>query len=65
MTQLTLALSAVDPRDMEYSVVTVAWIEDGTVPDQFQLGVDERGRVRQPWAWAAGLDGGDIVCAFV
>ena len=51
-----IALSAVDPRDVEYSAVAVSWIEDGPVPDEYRLGIDGRGRVCQPWAWAAGID---------
>ncbi len=48
-------LAADDERDFDYSAVTVAWIEDGFVPDHFSLGV-ENGRATQPWAWAAGHD---------
>lgn len=50
-----IVLAADDERDFDYSAVTVAWIEDGFVPDHFSLGV-ENGRATQPWAWAAGHD---------
>ena len=51
-------LAADDERDFDYSAVTMAWIEDGFVPDHFSLGV-ENGRATQPWAWLPATTRGD------
>ena len=52
-----LVLAADDLRDLEYIFSAVSWIEDGPVPDDFKLGLDESDKVSQPWAWAAGHHG--------
>ena len=52
-----IVLAADDPRQLDYKRVTISWMENGPAPEHFRLGVDDEGRVTEPWAWAAGANG--------
>ena len=54
-----IVLGADDLRDLEYIFSSVTWMEPGLVPSDFELGLDDAGRLRRGVARRHGARRGD------